>query len=230
MSKDEQSVLTYEKLFNILRSEKSDLKIQKLSDSYFQQIVSYLQLKTKSVQSAKSSDLFSNEQVEAEQQLRNAQRLVQDIYDRREKKVVTLALNKSRSSQSMIDTSSLLVQEQELLYDLVSVLLKYRKNILHSVLKLNFVDDSAKSNSDDLQQVTSVESNSAETDDSHQNESSDLSPQNPKVQVQILEDMDPVTGPDMQKYGPFSKDEIVALDAKLAALLVKAKKVSLVDS
>jgi DNA replication initiation complex subunit (GINS family) len=210
-----ESHFTYEKLFNLLRSEKSDLKLQKLPDSYYIDIVSYLVLKQKNLEAAKSDDLFSQEQVNAEHQLRNAQKIVQEIYDRREKKIMTLALNKSRTSSNIIDTSNLLREEQLLLRDMIDIMMQNRKSVIQTVLNGKSPELLPPAEDDDADiEMTPKAADAPEMDDG--------------IDYVVKEDVPEFMGPDMNQYGPYEADSLIRVPEKIAQVLLKSGKITLV--
>lgn len=124
--------LTFEKLFDILRTEKSNVALQRLPDSFYDDVIGYLEAKTALVkQDAEIGDFDM-----AMQQLRNARKVVQEIYDRREKKIISLALSKSRTADSVTDTSSMLEEELQFYTSVVQLFSEYRVGILQEILAL----------------------------------------------------------------------------------------------
>ena len=103
--------ITYETLFELLKREKDTADLQKLDPSFFNDFVDYLNEKKKLL--VKEDTLFSyDEKKKVEKQIDNAKRIIKEIYERREKKILGIALTKSRSKSSVIDTSSLLENEK----------------------------------------------------------------------------------------------------------------------
>ena len=105
--------ITYEKLYGLLRKEKDSHEIQELDKTFFSDVVGYLKEKTSFMdEAAGKTDLFSAaERENTAIQLKNIRRLVKELYDRRESKIIALAMNKSRTGSDIIDTSALLVEE-----------------------------------------------------------------------------------------------------------------------
>ncbi|MFW5746291.1 MAG: hypothetical protein ACOCWQ_01935, partial [Nanoarchaeota archaeon] len=105
--------LTYEKLFELLRSEKNNAALQKLSETFFEDVQIYMDSKLAIIKKhSDSENVFSQKELEkTSKQLANAKKILKMLYDLREKKIVTMALNKSRTASSLIDTSGIHVQE-----------------------------------------------------------------------------------------------------------------------
>ena len=99
--------LTFERLFDLLRIEKGQQSLQRLPENYFVDLITYLSAKAEQARHAPKSDLGSLDI--AVQQLRNARKMINEIYDRREKKIISLALTKSRTESHIVDSSHLLL-------------------------------------------------------------------------------------------------------------------------
>ncbi|MFH1316402.1 MAG: hypothetical protein ABII01_02690 [Candidatus Woesearchaeota archaeon] len=131
--------ITYETLYELLRREKSRDTLQELSSSFSIDVISYLKEKIKILNDkGKQKDLFSmSEKENTEKQINNMKNILSKLYDIREKKIINMAVNKSMTESNLIDTSNLLETEEMMYNDLIMVLSKYRKSILHNVLVAN---------------------------------------------------------------------------------------------
>lgn len=188
--------ITYEKLFEILRSEKSDGSLQKLDSEFLSQVSAYLELKKQSISPLNASDDMAMQQHEtAVHQYKNAIKLVKEIYDRREKKIMNLAINKARIKNAIVDMSLFLPEEITFFDILVQDLTKYRKKLLYDC-----IDGKIKPSISEV---------------SKQKEPSYL----------VIEDIPQFMGPDMQEYGPFSKGQKITLAIEIASMLIKTKKI-----
>jgi len=139
MGEDSKEIkITYETLYEILRREKSKDELQKLDEPFFRDVLDYLREKASIVQEAAGKfDMFSVEEKENTQnQLNNIRRILKELYARREKKIIEMALNKSKTNSNIIDTTNLLAKEHELYNETVKTLDSFRKNILLALLDL----------------------------------------------------------------------------------------------
>lgn len=129
-------VLTYETLFDFLRREKGHEDLQKTEQTFYGDIEKYLYEKTNALTSAeKTAHIFAgDEQVKLQKQVENIKSLLKELYDRREKKIVALALLKSRTQSTTVDTSALLEEEKPLFMELSTTLSSQRDALLHRVL------------------------------------------------------------------------------------------------
>lgn len=122
--------ITYEMLFDLLRRERNRDDLQKLDASFFTDVLTYMAQKQASV----APTAMSAESEKARIQFHNIKKILRELYDRREKKIVFLALNAVRTGASMADASSFLPEEQLLFSELKTNFSKYRQEILESVL------------------------------------------------------------------------------------------------
>src|SRR3989338_2197645 len=126
--------ITYETLFELLKREKDTTDLQKLEPNFFNYFVDYLNGKKNML--GREDTLFSyDEKNKVEKQIENAKRIIKEIYDRREKKIlIWLALQKSKTKSNVMDTSSLLEHEKRLLDEIVKVLDVFRAEIINNIL------------------------------------------------------------------------------------------------
>ncbi|MBN1386253.1 hypothetical protein JW968_04760 [Candidatus Woesearchaeota archaeon] len=136
-------VITYETLFDLLRREKSRVELQKLDREFFKDVVDYLKDKEKMMADDVQEDLFSfGEKEKAQKQLFNIRRILRELYDRREKKVLSMAADKAKTGSKLIDTGSLLPQERQLFDSVVNTLLLFRTEIIQKLIEVREVKES----------------------------------------------------------------------------------------
>ena len=124
--------ITYETLFDVLRRERSREELQKLDDTFFDDVAEYLKEKKAILeQSSDQSELFKASEAEKTRiQLHNIRKILKELYEARERKIINRAVNKVKTGSEMIDTSAFLIQEQSLFQDMADLLTKYRQEIL----------------------------------------------------------------------------------------------------
>jgi DNA replication initiation complex subunit (GINS family) len=126
--------ITYETLFEILRREKNRDELQELHKTFFEDVVSYLQGKM-TILNNPQSELFGYDEREKTLILvQNIKKLIRDLYDRREKKIINMAINKARTKSSIINTSTLLNEEKSFFDSLCTTLERYRVDVLSNIL------------------------------------------------------------------------------------------------
>lgn len=119
--------VSYQQLFDVLRKERSREELQDLPEDFFSACSAYI-----SGEQAKlaAHDSLSSEAERLRTEVQNALKMLKELYDRREKKVMHVALNKVRTGSERVDSSSLLASERTLLKDVLTLLTDSRSDIL----------------------------------------------------------------------------------------------------
>ncbi|MBW2969180.1 hypothetical protein KY314_03625 [Candidatus Woesearchaeota archaeon] len=136
---EEDSItITYETLYEILRAEKNKEELCELDEIFYYNVINYIKEKTKIIQEAShKNDIFSiDEKDNTQVQLQNIKKIIKEIYERREKKIINMALNKSRTNSDIIDTSNLLDSEKKFFEQTCKIFDNFRTGILAKVLSL----------------------------------------------------------------------------------------------
>ena len=130
-------IITYETVYETLRKEKFKNDLQQLEETFFNDVVKYLEERKKSLLSSESKDsIFASENIiKTKKQIENIQKIISELYERRETKLIQLALTASRTNYPQ-DSSSMTFEEKKLYFDLVNKLNNYRENIFHKKLTL----------------------------------------------------------------------------------------------
>ncbi len=202
--------INYETIYEILRREKGRDEIQKLEPEFFANLVEYLQNKISLLEDSKNKmDLFSSaEHAELRTQMENINRMIKELYERREKKVIMLALNKSRTGSDIIDSSNLLVEEKLFFDEIILSMDRYRKGILVKVTNGKFPDIAS--------QCPPEQTNS----------SVDLpTEQNGTKLVRFLKPVPKFVGKELEVYGPFQEDDMANLPSEIANVLISKERV-----
>ncbi len=129
--------ITLETLYDILRNEKKKEDLQKLDPSFFADVISYLREK-KSLLDLKceGEELFAaGEKEKVEYELRSIRRILKEIYEKREKKIIDIALNRSRTGSDIINTDALLREEKEFYKNILGTLDLFRRGILLNLFR-----------------------------------------------------------------------------------------------
>lgn len=205
--------ITYNTLFELLRRERTRHELQGLDVAFYDDVVSYLKDKSsiKNTQSSSGDSMFLHE--ENQRQLENARRIIKHIYDKRERKIVQLAMDASAQMTSdgkklVIDKSALLEVERKYFDELMRIMEKYRKAVLFNTLLTKEID---------LPEETQHLAHELKKEEF----SSKL--------VRFLAQVPQFIGPEMQVYGPFEKEDIASLPKKVADILVNKEKAEAID-
>ena len=102
-------LITYEMLYEILREEKTKKEITRLDENFFENVIKYMSEKRNMLESQqKKSSIFTlSESVNTKKQLENVHRILKELYERRENKILQLALFRSRTNE-IVDNSCML--------------------------------------------------------------------------------------------------------------------------
>ena len=202
--------ITYETLFELLKREKDTADLQKLEPTFFDNFVEYLNEKKDMMN--KDDALFSyDEKKKVEKQIDNARRLIKEIYERREKKILNIALIKSRTKSHVIDTSALLDNEKKFLGEIEKVLNAYRETVIYNVMdgkQLSQIKHQEKEAKEEINTASGAEKETKTT----------------KL-VRFLYPVPKFVGTELEEYGPFAEEDIANLPAEIADLLVGKGKV-----
>ncbi|OYT31521.1 hypothetical protein DRJ22_04050 [Candidatus Woesearchaeota archaeon] len=196
-------VLTYETLYEVLRREKSKEELQKLDKNFFSDVLTYLREKQKAYdESLSKNDVFSiDEREKLRIQLSNIKRILKDLYDIRERKIIALSVNRSRINSDVVNTTNLLDEERALFDGLVAVLQVHRKGIINKILDLRKPD------------ISLVQDKPKPKDT------------NKKIKrVKFLDKIEQFVGKELELYGPFDKDDEAKLPSEIADILIKQGK------
>jgi len=220
---EDNITVTYETLFELLRREKDRVELQKLDENFFENVVSYLNEKKAMTNQDLQKELFSEgNTVDNERQLDNVKRIIKELYERREKKIITLALDKSRTKSDIIDTSALLGGEKKLFDALVEIFNNYRGAVLLNVLtgNLPFKLEEAEGSND-----------SEKTEDNNNtNEQAEVKPaveinSNDTKMVRFLAAVPKFLGPEGEELGPFEEEDVASLPSGVSELLINKGRV-----
>jgi DNA replication initiation complex subunit (GINS family) len=206
--------ITYDLLFDILKIEKSREELQKLEEKFYEHVVEYLSSK-ESIISNPNTPVRERELTRI--QLSNVKKLLLDLYDRREKKIINLAIYKIKTSAGIIHTDALLEEEKYLFDTLYLQLSRFRVDIIN-----NIIDGKAPSISFSSQKIfqgaepdKSIAKAVDETDD---NGADGIK------SVRFIKPVPRFLGPELEIYGPFEENDIASLPSKIANILVKKER------
>ncbi len=186
--------ITYETLFDLLRREKNRNELQELEKDFFDQVQNYLVEKKNSIEGDKAT-VSRAEKEKIKIQLKNAKKIIKELYEIREKKILQLAANKVKTESSLLNTNNLLDSEKELFEQAYQVVKKHKDNFL-----LLVEEPSAK----EVEEKTIEEK------------------EEPGFEKVVLKaNLPKFVGLDKKVYGPYSKGDETELPNKIANLLIE---------
>ena len=219
-SVSEKIILTYETLYEILRKERSKDELQRLDEGFLANALSYLKEKQLLYdESMRKTDIFSvADRDKLSTQLYNIRKLMRELYEKREKKILDMAVNRSKTNSAIIDTSNLLSHEKELFGSFVEVLDRFRKGVLHSMLELKEPMQMPATNSAVCQQAASGEQaaqllQTAQTANEEENEKKTRF-------VKFVQPIEQFVGSELELYGPFEPESKAYLPTAIADILI----------
>ncbi len=217
--------VTYEALFDLVIREKSRDELQSLHLNFFADLAGYLNEK-RSIVSLHSAE----EKERATRQLQNINRLIRELYDRREKKIINMALARSRAAADIIDTTALLAEERAMFDSIVSQLDLFRNAVLNSLLeaKTPSLDSQYKqAGAETLAAASRIISSQATSAISGTNfpagtgESTAAAAATATTRlVRFLHPVPRFVGTELEVYGPFDQEDIANLPREIAEVLI----------
>lgn len=214
--------ITYETIFELLRREKNRDELQKLNENFYEDIQSYLEEKN-NVFSPHNKDMFSEpEREKTQKQVLNTKRMITELFERREKKIIILALNKVRTSSSIIDLSAMLSDEKEFFYKITGVLSEYRDYSLKKMMN-DFKTEKPQIIAETKPLLTKpvLNEEKKELNQSKKVETISNSSKKDKKTLRILSKVPKFMGKELEVYGPFNPDDMASLPCEIADVLIK---------
>lgn len=212
--------ITYEALFDLVVREKSRDDLQALSANFFTELVNYLNEKRSALEI-----LGIDEKEKASRQLQNINRLIKELYERREKKIISLALARSRAGVDIIDTSTLLSEEKSLFDGTVRQLDFYRENVLNSLLSAKVPKTIQQTGAETLAAASRIITDAPISAIGGVNQATAAAEEQGKTEnatrlVRFLHAVPRFVGSELEIYGPFDQEDIANLPREIAAVLI----------
>ncbi len=209
MNSSKDITITYETLFEILKKERDVADLQKLDPSFYTYFVQYFQDKLKVLE--KEDSIFSyEERKKAEKQIENARRIIKELYDRREKKIINFAIIKSRTKVNIMDISTFLEEEKQLFEDIASVLGAFRDHVANNLI---------------VGRQPELPHKTLQLDADHTQGKDFLEEARDTKLVRFLYSVPKFVGTELEEYGPFEEEDIANLPMVIADLLIGKGKV-----
>ncbi len=180
-------LITYETIRTVHRSEK-DEQLQQLPDNFFEAVKNWLAHKRT------NKDTYSLLETE------NAKKLLEDIINRREKKIVLAAL---RTIRGELPPKNLTDSEQKFFDDMVISLKQFREKIKEEIMSF---DEIVEQKIEDTKKIVEELKPEVKIED--------------KKMIRILNNVPKFVGADMKNYGPFAKGDVVSLPDEIMNLLI----------
>ena len=202
----QEIVITYETLFELLKRERERTDLLKLEPTFFSDTIAYIKDKKKILEAKNDSVFAIEERKKTERQLENIYKILKELYERREKKIISIALDKSRTKSNLIDTTALLKEEKAVFEALAGLLDTYREAILYSVLneRMPFMQALEKKPVEDFKTALELKKLT-------------------KL-VRFTNAVPKFVGTELEEYGPFGEEDIANLPSEIAQVLISKGK------
>lgn len=203
-------VLTYETLYELLRKEKARPELGKLDENFLRDALNYLKEKQQAYDdNLAKNDIFSqSERDKLHIQITNIRKIIRDLYDLRERKILTMAVNHSRTGAYISDTAHLQPSEQDMFNATCTILKQYRTGVLHRLLELREPDI--------MPAILPIPGEKEPVKD-------ETTDENIKT-VRFLDTVDQFVGEELETYGPYNPNDVAQLPQTLANILIEQGK------
>lgn len=181
--------ISYETLFDIFRNEKKNTELQSLPKDFYKLVSAYVS--------------------SAEGDKKNILKILEDIYERRERKIINCALVATRTKTR---PESLLPEEEELFDQISEVVSKFRKINLSRLL--NPETEKPDTDVSETQEEKTMEQ-ASETPEENENEN---------ILVRFIQPVPKFVGKKLEVYGPFENEDMANLPAEIAKLLIQKER------
>ena len=193
------NIITYDTLYDLLRKEKFSIDLQPIPQSFFKETISYLKEKELILKNQEKDTVFTLEIEKTRKQIENIKKLLKELYEKRERKIIDQALSASRTEIKNKEIS-LLPEEEQLYKELITLLTEYRENILLRVLSKK-------------QPKPKEEPKEIKIEDNN----------NLKL-IRFLTEIPKFIGTDLNVYGPFEREDLANLPKDIAKTLIEKKR------
>jgi len=188
--------INYRYLRKIQQSEKNSPKISELSSDFYKQLTDYI----KTLEDNSKRENTEQKQKIINEEIKNTKKIIENIYEHREKKIILAAITKARGGKPNIE--NLIDYEQELFDSIYSILQKSREELY-------------KKNNDLKQKKTKNLKN--------HNENQIINNENKNPIILLTEDIPEFVGTDTKKY-LLKKNDIISISPHICELLSKRDK------
>ena len=190
--------INYKTLRKIQEIEKNSPVLSDLKPDFYKSFIGYLKILNKRLDLEKSSQ----KQILIRDEIENIKKIVINIYENREKKILLAAISKARGGNPDLKN---IIQEEKILFDSVyDLLLKLRKN----ALEIEKLPEEKENNDNKLDEITV---NKNKTEEIQEN----LNPI-----IKITQDIPEFVGTDRKKYN-LRKNDIISLEDNMSNMLIK---------
>ena len=194
------NIITYDTLYDLLRKEKFSIDLQTIPQSFFKETISYLKEKELILKNQEKDTVFTLEIEKTRKQIENIKKLLKELYEKRERKIIDQALSASRTEIKNKEIS-LLPEEEQFYKELITLLTEYRENILLRVLSKK----QPKPKEEEPKEIKTEDNNNLKL-------------------IRFLTEIPKFIGTDLNVYGPFEREDLANLPKDIAKTLIEKKR------
>jgi DNA replication initiation complex subunit (GINS family) len=242
---DKEVTITYETLFDILRREKNNEELQKLPGGFYEDTADYLKEKFNILEESKKLDSSFSvvDKEKTAEDLLSIRKVLKELYNRREKKIIKVALDTAMINAPIGNTDNMLDYEIELFNRSIKLFRQFRVKVLENLLEgktpghLNNCSKSEQAEAEEQdssaggeEQDSSAEAKEQDLQEGERNnekpsgEETDSMPETEAeevIKVVLLDDVPEFVGRELEVYGPFKKGEEKSLPKEIADILIE---------
>ena len=194
------NILTFKFLRDLQKKERASRELEKLDSDFYRQVSDYMEKKT-------GLDLKDNLDFAARRDLEHTRIIIKDILNRRERKVINLAVLNARGN---IVPKNILPEEKDLFNKIQSAVTDYRSNF-DSIFYENGVETEDKIEQKKPEKEKQEDTKTKNTDDNNS-------------RLRTIDTIPAFIADDGNSYGPFEKDQEIDIPPAAAEILIKIKK------
>lgn len=243
--------ISYETLFDILRREKQKEELQDLPETFISDFKTYLKEKEAILKKEKEegNPFIVREQESVRLQVHNIKKILRELFERRENKIIRLSQDKVRTGQNPYH---LLLEEQSLYEALYAGVRDHRTLFVHALLSGKLITDETQTaaypneptiftnqtHQHDIPVHLSVKQEAPLKDEPPEHEDADheasilhntktpetetyTSPDITTMKVRILSPLPQFVGTELEVYGPYNQEDVASLPTMIAELLIR---------
>jgi len=195
-------VITYEKIYEMLRAEKNSAKLQSISPSFYQDCFTYFNEKKNSLNNT-TNKFAKKDTILIQRQIENIRSLLENLHSLRMKKVVLLAQDKAKIETITVDKTPMFEEEKELFENILKLILEHKDKTLNRVFDEMEIKTPEKEIFDDTKKFTDLENK-----------------KNDQQEIKFTQPVAKFFDAEMNSYGPYDKGDITKLPSNVVKILL----------
>jgi DNA replication initiation complex subunit (GINS family) len=229
---EEEIILNNETIFEFLRREKNRDELQKLCFGFYDKVNGLID-KSKHEINVKKRDVtefYDDNLKKMELKLDSFIKIAKELYEKRERKITTMAIIKSKTNAKLIDVANLESFEKELFDNLVNMLNYYKNKSINAFNK--------ETNQDLINNISKFDNNNQitnnfelKTKENTINNETNNAINEPKknITLRFINFVPKFLDKELNVLGPFEQDEIASIPYDIAQLLLKKGRAEKID-